>query len=885
MLECSALMKTGGAQRGRVSSKAARKQGVRWRRIAGFIGLGALGIVLTATLTLVGLFGYYGRELPETRSLLTAWRPQQTTRVLARDGHTVLAELYTERRTVVPLERVSPRLIDALLAAEDADFRAHPGIDIPGLVRALVVNLRRGTVAQGASTITQQVVKNLFLTPERTLGRKVREVLLAWRIERELTKDQILYLYVNQIALGHGRNGVEEAARFYFGRSAREVTLGEAAMLAALPKSPSQYSPRTHPEAAERRRRWVIEQMVTHQFITRAEADEALRETVRPIDALEDRADFAPEIAGLVRTELTRLSRSPGQEALGEALSRGGWTIVTTIDHRLQAAAREAVQRGLVAIDTRQGYRRALSLGRNGQAVTRSTVRAEDPPGDGRFHPGRVYLATIEGFDATPRREALRVRLGQWVMRVPWAREERYTRGLTEGDRPPVGAVVRVTPDRAVTPENPGNFHLELGPQAALVSLDPFDREVRAVVGGYDGVVGMFDRAVSARRQPGSAFKPFTWSFALASRAYDLASTIDPNPGCYDDGARRWCPSEPHARRGVIEPAMSLREALAESRNNVAVRLMASVGPHPVIEHAHALGIVSPLREGLSLALGASEVSLWELTNAYATWAAHGVWREAVVVREVRDPRGRVMWRLAARGQRTSRQVLGEAEAWLMTSALTSVTQRGTAMALRNFTLPVAGKTGTSNRARDAWFVGWTSDLVTGVWVGFDDRQPLGRGSEQGASAALPIWRSYTTAYVRELRPPRLEFARPAGVIAVQIDPSTGLLPAATPPGVPPGRTVEEYFLAGREPHESASPDGGVFLSPDANVQPDVQFVGDASVTVSPVERRESADAGVLVLPIETTETTETAGPAEGDDSDEDEDAGTPNEINVPTVP
>lgn len=852
------------ARRSRTTTKAPRKRGPRWQRAAGLIGLGVLGVALTGALTLLGLFVYYGRDLPDTRSLLTAWRPPQTTRVLARDGRTVLAELYVERRTVVPIQLVSPRLIDALLAAEDADFRTHPGIDVPGLVRAVLVNLRRGTATQGASTITQQVVKNLLLTPERTLARKVREALLAWRIERELTKDQILYLYVNHIAFGHGRNGVEEAARFYFGRSARDVTLGEAALLASLPKSPVQYSPRTHPEAAERRRRWVLEQMVSHQFITRAEADAAIREVVHPVDALEDRADFAPEIADLARAEVERLSRQPGQGALAEALTRGGWTIVTTIDHRLQREAREAVQRGLVAIDTRQGYRRGLALGRNGQPVTRSPVRAEDPPADGRFHPGRVYLGTVEGFDVTARREALLVRLGTIVARVPWAREERYRHGMAEGAHPAVGGVVRVSPDRLVTPEAPGSFHLELGPQAALVSLDPFDREVRAVVGGYDGAVGMFDRATEARRQPGSAFKPFTWSFALASRAYDLASTVDPNPGCYDDGPRRWCPSEPHARRGVVEPPMSLREAIAQSRNNVAVRLMASVGPHPVAEHAHALGITSPLQENLSLALGSSEVSPWELTNAYATWAAHGVWREPVVVREVRDPRGRVVWSLPARGQRPSRQVVGEAEAWLVTSALTTVAQRGTAASLRSFTLPVAGKTGTSNRARDAWFVGWTSDLVTGVWVGFDDRQPLGNGAEQGSSAALPIWRSYMTAYARELRPPRLEFARPAGVSPVRVDPTTGLLPAPAQPGMPAPATVEEFFLTGREPQEAATPDAMV-AAVDASIAPTPQPAAQPAAPVDPGGFVEESDGGVLILPV---------APAEGDDSDDDVDAG-----------
>jgi len=796
-----------------------------WSRAPALLGLGIFGVGLTGALVLIGLFAWYGRGLPDVHGLRTAWRPPQTTRVLDSRG-ALLAELYIERRTVVPLERLPRHLVTALLAAEDARFYTHDGLAWTGMLRALVVNVRHGTVAQGASTITQQVVKNVLLTPERTLARKVREVLLARAIERELQKNDILFLYVNHIAFGHGRNGVEEAARFYFGHGVESLTLGESALLAGIPKSPVHYSPVNDMDAALRRRHWILGQMVANSFVTQAEADAADREPVRLAANDDDHDELAPEVIEIVRRTLAQVA---GQDAL----RFGRYTVTTTIDRDLQRAARAAVAAGLLDLDRRHGYRAPLvAPGARRPSVSGNVLRAEAPPRDGVLNPGRTYAGVVAAVETQP--PALVVRVGASTGRVAWGRAARYANSTTVQTFAPVGAVVRVSPDQRITPASPGTFRLELGPQAAFVAIDPWSRELRAMVGAYESTPGMFNRATRAVRQPGSAFKPVLYSAALHSRRYTLASTVDPNPGCFGTGRRPWCPAEAHAVAGVVEPGMRLREALAMSRNMVAARLMESLAPESVIEHARSLGITSPMPSDLSLSLGSGGVTPVELVNAYATWAARGEYQDWYVIREIRGPDGRALT-LPPRAPR--RVALPPAEAWLVTSAMSSVIDHGTARGARALGRPAAGKTGTTDRSRDAWFVGYTPDLVAGVWVGFDDRQPLGYG-EEGARSAVPIWTNFMRAYVAARRPPAIEFARPDGVIAVRVDPATGLLPAAAvDPALPPPATIEEYFLAGTEPRDFAPVDAAVAAPVDdaAWAPTEVIDAGTAPAVENPV--------------------------------------------------
>lgn len=788
-----------------------------WSRAVALLALGVFGVGLTGALVLIGLFAWYGRDLPNVRGLRNAWRPPQTTRILDAHGQ-LLAELYIERRTVVELDRLPNHTVRALLAAEDAYFYQHRGLAWTGMIRALLVNLRHGTVAQGASTITQQVVKNVILTPERTLARKVREVLLARAIERELHKDEILYLYVNHIAFGHGRNGIEEASRFYFGKGVSELTLGESALLAGIPKSPVHYSPVNDLPAALRRRHWILGQMVLNGFTTQAEADQAEREPLHIVARDDDGGSVAPEVVDVVRRTLAEVAGR-------DALRAGRYTVTTTIDARLQRAAREAVARGLQSIDARHFYRGPLVLpGTRRPGDSGNVLRAEAAPRDGVLEPGHTYSGVIASVETAP--PALVVRVGESTGRVPWSRVARYANNTTVATFAPVGAVVRVTPDQRIAPDAPGTFHLELGPQAAFVAIDPWTREVRAMVGGYESLPGAFNRATRALRQPGSAFKPVLYSYGISSRHFTLASTVDPNPGCFGTGRRPWCPAEAHAVAGVIEPGMRLREALAMSRNMVAARVMESLGPESVIEHARALGITSAMPSDLSLALGSGAVTPVELVNAYATWAAHGQYQDWLLIREIRGPNNQL---IPLPGRAPPRAAMQPAEAWLVTSAMTSVIDHGTARGItRTFNRPAAGKTGTTDRARDAWFVGYTPDMVAGAWVGFDDRQPLGN-AEEGARAAVPIWTAFMREYVRVASPPAIEFARPDGVVAVRIDPATGLLPAT---GLPtPPATIEEYFLAGTEPHETAPVDAAVAAPVDAAAVVPSE-VGDAGPAV-----------------------------------------------------
>ncbi|MDB4932203.1 MAG: hypothetical protein JWM10_4687 [Myxococcaceae bacterium] len=779
-----------------------------WSRALALLGLGVFGVGLTGALVLIGLFGWYGRGLPDVHGLRTAWRPPQTTRVLDRNG-ALLAELFIERRTVVPLERLPRHFVQALLAAEDARFYEHRGLAWTGMLRALVVNFRHGTVAQGASTITQQVVKNVLLSPERTLARKVREVLLARAIERELAKNDILFLYVNHIAFGHGRNGVEEAARFYFGKGVESLTLGESALLAGIPKSPVHYSPVNDMDAALRRRHWILGQMVANSFVTQAQADAADREPVRLVARDDDGDELAPEVIEVVRRTLAQLAGN-------DALRFGRYTVTTTLDRDLQRAARAAVATGLLDLDRRHGYRAPLVLPGTHRPANQANssgnvVRAEAAPRDGVLNPGHIYAGVVAAVEAQP--PALVVRVGTSTGRIPWSRAARYANNTTVATFAPVGATVRVSPDQRITPEAPGTFRLELGPQAAFVAIDPHGRELRAMVGAFESTPGMFNRATRAVRQPGSAFKPVLYSYALNTRRFTLATTVDPNPGCFGTGRRPWCPAESHAVAGVIEPGMRLREALAMSRNMVAARVMETLGPESVIEHARALGITSPMPSDLSLSLGSGGVTPVELVNAYATWAARGQYQDWYVISKIVGPDGRELTLPARAAARTA---MTPAEAWLVTSAMTSVIDHGTARSARVLRRPAAGKTGTTDRARDAWFVGYTPDLVAGVWVGFDDRQPLGAG-EEGARSAVPIWINFMQAYVAARHPPALEFARPAGVTAERIDPATGLLPGiATDMMAPPPATLEEYFLAGTEPHETAPVDAAVAPTVDA---------------------------------------------------------------------
>ncbi|MCC6217507.1 MAG: transglycosylase domain-containing protein [Polyangiaceae bacterium] len=727
--------------------------------------LAALAALLAgvSSLAVVLVVRHYEAELPSVEQLQRGYDPPQVTRVIARDG-TPIGSLYVERRTVIELGQLPEHVRLAFLAAEDATFYEHEGLDYLGMVRALVANLRAGRTVQGGSTITQQVVKNLLLDPERTYARKLKETILARRLEQHLTKDRIFALYLNHIYLGHGRWGVEEAARSYFGVPARSLDLAQAALLAGIVAAPERYSPRHAPEKALARRAYVLGQMLEKGFITAELHRAASGEAVRLAASADDESALAPEVVEHVRALL--------RELVGERAKLGGFTVTTTLDPRLQASARSALRQGLDDWARRQRLTPPLTLAER---------RLWGKPFRGTPTTGRAYVGTVAAVDDAA--GTLDVRVGDVLGRIRLAAERGYFAGLRPSALAAVGASLRVRllaepgADHGIAP-----LALELGPEGAVVAIEPRTREVRALVGGRAGVLGALDRATQARRQPASAFKPFVYAYALRSRAVTPATVLELG-AAGDGGAPR---------------RLAVRDALARSDNLAAERLLALVGASAVVTWAGTAGIESRLDPTPSLALGAYEVRPIELVNAYATFAAGGGAAPWVLVTRVVGPDGR---EIPVPRAGASRRALTAAEAHLTTSLLASVVERGTATRARTLGRALAGKTGTSNDARDAWFVGYSPELVAGVWVGFDDPLSLGAG-ESGAATALPVW----IGFMKDAHAgvPPTTFVRPPGVVAVRLDPATGLLPYEGQPD-----TVEELLLEGTAPTEHAAADAG----------------------------------------------------------------------------
>jgi penicillin-binding protein 1A len=774
-------------------------RGRRALRYLKYAAFAALGLAVAGMLIVFFVIRHYEKQLPDVDQLKHSYDPPQVTRILARDG-TLLASLYTERRTVIPFEEIPRHAKLAFLAAEDASFYEHEGLDYFGMLRALVANLRAGRTRQGASTITQQVVKNVLLDPERTYKRKIKETILARRLEQSLSKDEIFSLYLNHLYLGHGRYGIEEASRYYFGKKARDLDLPEAALLAGIVAAPERFSPRASKERALTRRRYVLGQMLEKGFVTKELFDRSIDAPLYLEPASDGESDLIPEVVGHVKRLL--------EEVAGERAKKGGYTVELTIDPALQAAARKAVRENLDAFAKRHDLLPPFTV---------PSRKSWPPPMSGTPKPYKAYTARVTHADDAA--GTLTLEIGSERCRILLANEERYNpQKLKPSEFAKVGAALRASlVDRG---ENgaAGTCRLELGPESALVTLDVRTREVLALIGSYEALPGGLDRAIQARRQPGSAFKPMLYSYALHSRRFTPASVLE----LPEKQAGRK-PGEP-AKDGATRK-LSLRLAVAQSDNDAAVKVLEEVGAPNVVSWAHAVGIESALEPTPSLALGAYEVTPLELTAAYATFASGGEYDAPRLVRSIRAPDGREI-PLPARPPR--RRVMTPEEAYLTTSLLRSVVQQGTAKRAQSLGRPIAGKTGTTNQAKDAWFVGYSTDFVTGVWVGFDDPQPLGSG-ESGAVTALPAF--IALMKVAHEKRPATEFPRPGSIVTVSIDPTTGLLARE---GQSEG--VEEEFLDGTAPSEIAPeivevPDGGL---PDGGTDEDVASQGTGSLPEVP---------------------------------------------------
>ena len=772
-------------------------------------------------------------ELPEVKELKGNYKPPQVTRILGRDK-TILAEVFTERRTVVPIGDLPPHVKLAALAAEDANFYEHEGLNYIGIFRAMLVNLRHGKWKQGGSTITQQVVKNVLLDPEKSFRRKVREALLARRLEQTLSKDEILELYLNHIYFGRGRYGIEEAALDSFGKSAKDLSIAEAALLAGTIACPESCSPRKDPKRALERRAFVLDQMNAKGFFRGAEADfEAARvETVHLAAIAETHDELAPEVVSYVRRLLHDLEP--------ERATRGGFTVETTIDPKLQRVARDAVVTNLVAFDKRRGLTGPLKvpqlLDKRGKA---KPLGRWEKPWEGAPQAYRTYVGIVGAADDAA--GTFDVQVGNVTGIVKLSDYPRYNpQKLAPSGFAPPGAFVRVSllappaskdgkdakNDSAPPDGKPGYkvpLRLEIGPEAAFVALDARTRDVLALVGNYEGAPSGLDRVNQAERQPGSTFKPILYGYALKSRRWTPASMVDINPQSFGNykpsNYEGWTAKDP----------LRLREVLANSVNVGAVRVMEDVGPANIVSFAQALGIKSKLAPDLSLALGSYEVKPIELAGAYATFATLGTYVEPRFVTRIIGPDGK---EVPLPERAAPKRVMDDAEAWLLVDMMKSVVDHGTATRAKSLGRPVAGKTGTSNDSKDTWFAGFSPDFVAVSWVGFDDGRPLGAG-EAGGVTALPPWIAFMKG--AEEGKPVVDFPKPSGIVTVAVDKKTGLLPFADDP-----ETMDENFLAGTEPKDVAEPvvlDGG---APEEGGLPTLPPPGtveealDASVSARP---------------------------------------------------
>ncbi|MBK7072137.1 MAG: PBP1A family penicillin-binding protein [Myxococcales bacterium] len=764
--------------------RAPRTPGQKVLRVCGWLAVVGLALAALGALVIAGVFWMYSRNLPAITKV-GDYHPRQVTAILDVHGDRI-GELYTdERRTVVKFDEVPPILVDAFVAAEDANFWTHAGIDYRGMVRAFFTNLRSGKTKQGASTITQQVVKTFLLTPERTFKRKIQEIILARRLDESLSKKDILTLYMNQIFFGHGRYGVQEAARFYFGKDVKDLNIGEAALLAGLPQSPNNISPLVNPQRAKVRQTYVLNELARHGKITAAEAKQWIDAPIQVVRDPFPHLGDAPEWVEVARAELAKAHGADGFDHLGGVVR-------TTLRPEIQEAARAGLQAALRAVDARHKIGRPVRKVKADKIADELARLGKKLPKGGPAK-GEVYEAIVTAVhdgDAE-----LEVDLGGWraVVVLGGADDERFNPPADDGQRKQpsarfaAGDVVKVTPIAATLGKLPpkvkhGDRAVAFAPGAegAVVVIDPKTREVLAMVGGYQRVAGGLNRAMAARRQPGSSFKPIVYAAALASKRYTPASIVNDSPEVYD----LW---KPENHSDGFEGPVRLRHALAKSINTVAIKVLHDIGPDAAADLAAQLGITGKLPRTLSLALGSGEVTPLELTNAYATFAAGGQYAPPRFLTETPDGPVPVA---------PSREVLSPAVAYTITDMMRSVVEQGTATKAKSLGLTIAGKTGTSNDARDTWFVGMTADVVIGVWIGNDDNRPLG-SHEAGGVTALPAF----IATVKAMAPKHQPFPRPPGVVTADIDLVTGLLAA---PGAPAKTHMTEVFLDGTAPTEVA---------------------------------------------------------------------------------
>jgi penicillin-binding protein 1A len=754
------------------------------------------------------LFFYYSHRLPDFSSLkggnLNAYS------IIYSEEDEEIGKFLMDNRIPISYERIPKPLVNAFIAAEDADFFQHKGVDYKGILRAMFKNFLAGRIVQGGSTITQQVTKTFFLTPKRSLTRKLKEVAYAFGLEQNLTKEEILALYLNNIYLGNGAYGVEAAADSYFNKHVEQLNLAEMAMMAGLVKAPSRYSPVNNLKRAKDRQAYVLTRMTELGFVSQEQKEKALQTPLKIQSRESAYFSKAPYFTEFIRHQV---ERKYGKEKL----YREGLRIYTTLNLSLQKAAQKSVEVGLRELDKREGFRgpsqtlppnevKELPNKRKGVLPPLSQKEIFEGVILSKEDPKKSYTAWVED-----RKGILPYSEMSWALTIKPTPTYKPQKVKTPGDLLNPGDVISVRVKESSKKEQTLRLSLEQEPivQGALLCLDPRTGYVRAMVGGRDFGESQFNRAISARRQPGSAFKPLIYAAAL-EKGYTPSTILMDSPVEYSDpdGGTYWAPK--NYDEDFMGP-ITFRNALAHSRNVVTVKILEDIGVGYALPFIKKLGIESSIKRDLSIALGTSGVSMMELASAFAVFANGGERIKPIFIKKIVTMNGEVLEEntpyiemeekeeeeemLKTPPPTSKEQVISPQNAFIMTHLLQGVVQHGTGQRAKALGRPVAGKTGTSSDYSDAWFIGYTPSLLTGVWVGFDDKASLGK-KETGARAALPIWISFMD---QALRNTPVEIPKPpAGITFIKVNIETGL-----PTNTDSPETITEAFIDSSVPREN----------------------------------------------------------------------------------
>ena len=755
----------------------------------------------------ISLFLYYSRQLPDFTSLKE--RNLNAYSIVYSEDDEVVGKFLLENRIPIPYERIPKPLVQAFIAAEDADFFQHKGVDYKGIARAMFKNLLAGKIVQGGSTITQQVTKTFFLTPKRSFLRKLKEVAYAFGLERNLTKEEILFLYLNNIYLGNGAYGVEAAAESYFNKRTEQLNLAEIAMIAGLVKAPSRYSPVHNFKRAKERQAYVLTRMAESGFISNEQKERALRASLKVQSRESAFFSQAPYFTEFVRQQV---ERKYGKEKLYQE----GLRIYTTLDLSFQRIAQKTVDMGLRELDKRQGFRGPI------QTLSPKEIKSLTIKKKGPFNPlpqNEIFEGVILSKDESKkfytvwvedRKGILPFSEMTWALHIKPAPNFKPKDVKTPAELLKPGDVVHVRVKESPKKDQP-LFSLDQEPlvQGALLCFDPKTGYVKAMVGGRDFSESQFNRAIHSRRQPGSAFKPLIYATAL-EKGYTSSTILMDSPVEYSDhdGGTYWAPK--NYDKNFMGP-ITFRNGLAHSRNVVTVKILENIGVGYALKFIKRMGIESQIKRDLSIALGTSGTSMSELTGAFAVFANGGERIKPVFIKKIVTMKGEVLEENypyiemeekeeeeenpePPTPQILKERVMSPQNAFIMTHLLEGVVQHGTGQRAKVLGRPIAGKTGTSSDYADAWFIGYTPSLLTGVWVGFDDKTSLGK-NETGARAALPIWIYFMDQALRNT--PIETFKPPPGIILMKVNIETGL-----PSDGSSQETIMEAFVEGSVPSE-----------------------------------------------------------------------------------